>query len=115
MLQITRQSESGAPLFSLTGNSANGLGAAMIAAREGLNDRLSSAGNVTLIDGEQNGHELLIEKPVSTSAEDGGTLKWYERLLGQNMEKADFYLLAGSVILTALYVLWMATAKSKRK
>ena len=114
-LQITRQSESGAPLFSLTGNSADGLNAAMIAAREGLSDRLSSAGNVTLIDGEQNSHELLIERPVSTSAEDGGTLKWYERLLGQNMEKANFYLLAGSVILTALYVLWMATAKSKRK
>jgi hypothetical protein len=31
------------------------------------------------------------------------------------MEKADFYLLAGSVILTALYILWMATGKPKRK
>ena len=115
VLQIVRLSESGAPLFNLAGNSAGGLNAAMTAAREGLSGRLSSAGNVTLIDGEQNGHELLIEKPVSTSAEDGGTLKWYERLLGQNMEKADFYLLAGSVILTALYILWMATSKPRRK
>lgn len=115
VLQIVRQSDNGVPLFSLAGNSANGVNAAMTAAREGLIDKFSSAGNVTLIDGEQNGHALLIEKPVSPGAEESGAMKWYERLLGQNMEKADFYLLAGSVILTALYILWMATGKPKRK
>ena len=115
VLQITRRPESGTPLFSLAGNSANGIIAAMTAAQEGLTDKLSSAGNVTIIDGEQNGHDLLIEKPVSPTAEEGGTAKWYERLLGQNMEKANFYLLAGSVILTALYILWMATSKTTKK
>ena len=114
-LQITRQSESGAPLFSLTGSSAAGLNAAMAAAQQGLTDELSSAANVTVIDGEQNGHDLLIEKPVSAAVDEGATPKWYERLLGKNMEKANFYLLAGSLVLTVLYILWMATAKPKRK
>jgi hypothetical protein len=114
-LQITRQSESDAPLFSLTGSSAAGLEAAMMAVQKGLTDKLSSSANVTVIDGEGNGHDLLIEKPVSAAMDEGSTAKWYERLLGQNMEKANFYLLAGSVILTALYILWMATVKTRKK
>ena len=114
-LQITRQSESGAPLFSLTGSSPAGLNAAMAAAGKGLTDELSSAANVTVIDGEQNGHNLLIEKPVSAAVDEGAAPKWYERLLGKNMEKANFYLLAGSLVLTVLYILWMTTAKPKRK
>ena len=47
--------------------------------------------------------------------DEGAAPKWYERLLGKNMEKANFYLLAGSLVLTVLYILWMATAKPKRK
>lgn len=115
VLQITRQSASGTPLFSLTGSSAAGLEAAVAAALQGLTDKLSSSANVTVIDGEGNGHDLLIEKPISAAADESSPPKWYERLLGQNMEKANFYLLAGSVILTTLYILWMAAAKPKRK
>jgi hypothetical protein len=115
VLQVTRQPDSSAPLFCLAGSSADGLTSAVTAALQGLTDELSSSANVTVIDGEGNGHDLLIEKPVSATEDEGGTLKWYERLLGQNMEKANFYLLAGSVVLTALYILWMATVKPKRK
>ena len=114
-LQITRQSESGAPLFSVTGSSAAGLNAAVAAARQGLTDKLSSSANVTVIDGEGNGHDLLIEKPVSAAVDESAAPKWYERLLGKNMEKANFYLLAASLVLTALYILWMAAAKPKQK
>jgi len=115
VLQVTRQPDSNAPLFCLAGSSADGLTSAVTAALQGLTNELSSSANVTVIDGEGNGHDLLIEKPVSTAEDEDGTAKWYERLLGKNMEKANFYLLAGSVILTALYILWMATAKPKRK
>jgi hypothetical protein len=115
VLQITRQPDSNAPLFCLAGSSADGLTSAVTTALQGLTNELSSSANVTVIDGEGNGHNLLIEKPVSAAEDEGGTAKWYERLLGQNMEKANFYLLAGSVILTALYILWMVTVKPKRK
>ena len=115
VLQITRQPDSNAPLFCLAGSSADGLTSAVTAAQQGLTIELSSAANVTVIDGEQNGHDLLTEKPASAAADESGTPKWYQRLLGQNMEKANFYLLAGSLILTVLYILWMATAKTKKK
>ncbi|MDK2980546.1 MAG: cellulose synthase operon protein [Chloroflexota bacterium] len=115
VLQITRQSGSGTPLFSLAGSSAQGLRAAVTAAQQGLSEKLSADANLSVIDGQQVGHELLIEKPAGAPAEEASSSKWYQRLLGQNMEKADFYLLAGSVVLTALYILWMATSKPKRK
>ncbi len=115
VLQIARQSENDAALYCIAGNSAAGLRTAVAAAQAYLENKPATSANVAVIDGENNTHYLTLEKAGSAAADvEDGQLHWYERILGQNMEKANFYLLAGSVLLTALFILWMFMDKTKK-
>jgi hypothetical protein len=114
ILQITRQAESNAPLFCIAGNSPAGLQAAVMAAQVGLGEVLSSSANVRIIDSQQVPHDELIEKPVIATPQESTSMAWYQRWLGLNMEKANFYLLAGSTLVTVLFILWMVAGRKKK-
>jgi hypothetical protein len=102
--------------YAILGNSPAGLAAAVEKAKYDLTDPLAETVNVDLIEGESRSHYFLIEpKTLATEGEAPRQLKWYQVILGANMEKAEAYLLIGSLLLTVVFVFLFFIARPGKK
>ena len=115
-LELVDVDASGTLVYAILGNSQDGLAAAVEKASHDLIEPVTETANVDLVEGEGLSHYFLVEpKTVTAEGEAQAKLKWYQAILGANMEKMDAYLLLGSLLVTVVFVFLSFIAKPKKK
>ena len=116
VLEVVKAPDSGALNYCIFGNSDAGLAAAFKMVKADLTEPVQETANVNLIEGEGNSHYFLVEPKVSAVEDEGEVqMKWYQRILGTNMERMNAILLLGSVLVTVIFVVWIFFAKPEKK
>ena len=115
-LELVDVVSSGTLVYAILGNSQTGLTAAVEKAVHDLSEPVTETANVDMIEKESYSHYFLVEpKTIAVEGEPQVQLKWYQVILGANMEKMDAYLLLGSLLLTVVFVFLFFIAKPKKK
>ncbi|NMC30318.1 MAG: cellulose biosynthesis cyclic di-GMP-binding regulatory protein BcsB [Pelolinea sp.] len=119
VLEITSQSDDQSLLFSILGNSTDGLQSAFQTAQTRLLHEDGPSANVEIIDNSNISHSYYIKPSLPAAGNEETRENWLQRMISPTAEKTVIYLLVGCTLLTAAFILWIiadnARAKKKSK
>lgn len=119
VLEITSQSDDQSLLFSILGNSTDGLQSAFQTAQTRLLHEDGPSANVEIIDNSNISHSYYIKPSLPAAGNEETQENWLQRMISPTAEKTVIYLLVGCTLLTAAFILWIiadnARAKKKSK
>jgi hypothetical protein len=119
VLEITSQSDDQSLLFSILGNSTDGLQSAFQTAQTRLLHEDGPSANVEIIDNSNISHSYYIKPSLPAAGNEETQENWLQRMISPTAEKTVIYLLVGCALLTAAFILWIiadnARAKKKSK
>lgn len=116
ILEITDMPSSGTILYSILGNSDQGLAMAFNTAMGSFFEPSAERGNLAIVEEESGLHYFYIEPKSTPANEEPATQPvWQQFFSNLSSGNMNSYLLIGSIVITILFALWMALSNRKKK